>query len=93
MDVSALLHRRREVAPDSSQLLLYSKGFYSSNSPPRPAFASRKNTSSGQLQSTVTIASSYWMVLGRDTSPRRSKIAVELILPSERSRLSMATNR
>ncbi len=72
MDVSALLHRRREVAPDSSQLLLYSKGFYSSNSPPRPAFAS-------------------W--LHKRSSEELERIAVELILPSERSRLSIAINR
>jgi len=33
--VSALLLRRREVAPDSPQLSLYSKGLYSSNPPAR----------------------------------------------------------
>ena len=72
MDVSALLHRRREVAPDSSQLQLYSKGLSSSNLPPQTAFAS-------------------W--LHKWSSEELERIVVELILPSERSRLSMATNR
>ena len=72
MDVSALLHRRREVAPDSSQLRLYSKGLSSSNLPPRTAFAS-------------------WF--HKRSSEELERIVVELILPSERSRLSMAAIR
>ena len=72
MDVSALLHRRREVAPDSSQLQLYFKGLSSSNLPPRTAFAS-------------------W--LHKRSSEELERIVVDWILPSERSRLSMAPNR